>query len=187
MKIKPQLISVRDISESDIPLILNYWFRSPAGFIEGMGVDPKKMPLESDFRKSLEEKIYQNKMLSFSKLNALAITYDNNFIGFHTINPLVEGDYGIFHAHITDSEFRRCGIGLHTYPKACAIFLKRFNLDRILFKTPSQNTAAIRVKQKIGIRLIGEELIGFGIIKDGTHAKVFELTREEAKELFPNV
>jgi len=40
---------------------------------------------------------------------------------------------------------------MHTYPKACHIFFERFDLRRILFKTPVQNMGAIRVKEKLGI------------------------------------
>jgi hypothetical protein len=42
------------------------------------------------------------------------------------------------------------------------------------------------VKEKLGIRSIGEEVIGFSIIKEGTNAKVFELTRDEVKKLVQN-
>lgn len=105
--------------------------------------------------------------------------YDGNPIGMHTMNPLIEGDYGVFHAHIWEPSLRRRGVGLHSYPKALKIFMERFKLNRILFKTPTQNVGAIRVKEKLKIRYVGEEVINFGIIKDGTLAKVFEVTREE--------
>ena len=65
--------------------------------------------------------------------------------------------------------------------------MSRFNLSRILFKTPVQNIGAIRVKEKLGIRYIGEEIIGFGIIKEGTKAKVFELTRDEIENKWSTI
>jgi RimJ/RimL family protein N-acetyltransferase len=68
-------------------------------------------------------------------------------------------------------------LGMQTYPKACRIFFERFDLQRILFKTPIQNVGAIRVKEKLGIPCIGEEIIEFGIYKAGTRSQVFELTR----------
>ena len=133
--------------------------------------------------KSFREKCAANKALPHSKANGLVIVYQNQAIGIHSLNPLIEGDYGIFHAHIWKPEMRRRGLGKYTYPKACEIFMKRFDLKRILFKTPCQNTGAIRVKEKLGIRCIGEEVIGFSIIKDDTLAKVFELTSAEAEKL----
>ncbi|MNL82501.1 hypothetical protein D3C87_2098970 [compost metagenome] len=60
--------------------------------------------------------------------------------------------------------------------------MDRFDLQKIIFKTPAQNIGAIRAKEKLGIQCVGEEVIGFDIIKDGTIGKVFELTRQQAFE-----
>lgn len=104
-------------------------------------------------------------------------------VGFHSINSLIEGDYGIFHAHLVRPDMRRKGLGPHTYPIACGIFMKRFQLKRILFKTPVQNTGAIRVKEKLRIRFIGQQLLEFGIVKAGKQARVYELTKDECVAL----
>lgn len=175
-----QLVSVRDLSEEDVDQITEYWFHSPPGYIEAMGIDPKKLLPEPEFAKYLIEKCTANRRLATSKLNTLTITYKGKAIGSHTIDPVIEGDHGVFHAHIWSPELRGKGIALITYPRACEIFMERFDLKRILFKTPIQNIGAIRVKEKLGIRCIGEETVGFGILWDDTLAKVFELTRAEA-------
>ncbi len=179
-RVDPRSVSVRDLSEAEIPFVLDYWFRSPPGFIESLGADPTKLPTEAQFADSLRQRIRVNETLAVSKLSSLAILHAGHFVGFHSLNPLTEGDSGVFHAHISQPEFRRRGIAECSYPQACRIFLQRFDLRRILFKTPVQNVGAIRVKEKLGIRCIGEELVDFGIIRPGTLAKVYELTREEA-------
>ncbi len=180
--IDPKLISIRDLSEKDIPLILDYWYRSPPGYIDSMGVDSSKLQPEPVFEKTLQEKCRQNPDPKTSKLNALVIDYENEPVGFHAINPVIEGNFGVFHAHLWKPELRGRGLAFHTYAMACRLFLKRFNLNRILFKTPIQNAAAIRVKEKLGIRCIGQETVtDFGIIKNGTLVQVFELTRKECE------
>jgi RimJ/RimL family protein N-acetyltransferase len=136
-----------------------------------------------EFKRWMIDECRANSLLAGSKSRFLTITYKNKAIGGHTLSPLVEGDYGVFHAHIWKPEMRGKGIARITYPIACRIFMERFNLKRILFKTPIQNIAAIRVKEQLGIRCVGEESISFGIIQDGTRAKVFELTRPEAERL----
>lgn len=175
----PQPISLRDLSEKDIPFICNYWFRSPPGFLESIAIDPAKLPTEPELEKYLIEKIQANLLLPTSKLDALAILYDNQPIGIHTIYPLTEGDFGVVHAQLCNPEMRGRGLGMYSYPMACRAFIQRFNLKRILFKTPQQNIGALRVKEKLGIRCIGEEIIGSDITKDGTLAKVFEVIRSE--------
>lgn len=179
-RVDPQSVSVRDLGESDIPSVLDYWYRSPPGFIESLGADLDKLPAEARFAESLLQRIRANGAAGRSKLSALAILLDGRFVGFHNLNPLTEGDFGVFHAHIARPEARRRGVGECSYPRACRIYLERFDLKRILFKTPLQNVGAIRVKEKLGIRCIGEEVVDFGVIRAGTRARVFELTREEA-------
>ncbi len=181
--IDPNLISVRELTESDIPIMMNYWFRSPPGFIESMGVDPAKMPSESEMEAGMRARMQASRALPKPNSSGVAIVYDGKFIGQHSVNQLTEDGSAIFHAHIFSPEFRGRGIGMHSYPKACRFFMDRFNLKRILFKTPLQNTGSIRVKEKLGLRCVGEETIGFGIIKAGTAAKVFELTRAELNKL----
>jgi RimJ/RimL family protein N-acetyltransferase len=182
-KADPSFVDVRDLHKDDIPHLVQYWFHSPPGFIEGLGVDTRKLASISEFKKTLQEKYDNNKNLSVSRINALTITYKGSPIGSHPINPVVEGDYGIFHAHIWKPELRGMGIGLISYPKACRVFMKRFGLKKILFKTPVQNIGSIRVKEKLGIRCLGEERISFSIMQDNTLTKVFELTAEEAETL----
>lgn len=187
-------MEVRDVTEADIPLVLDYWFRSPPGFVEGLGVDLAKLPSEVDFAENLRRKIeaagarFEPKEAPMgvappSGLNSLIILHDNRPVGMHTLNPWTRGDSGIFHAHIWDAAARGRGIGVRSYPLACRVFMTRFELRRILFKTPAQNVGAVRVKEKLGIRYVGDEIVDFGVIKAGTLARVFELTREEAESL----
>ncbi len=170
------LISLRDLSTEDIAPILNYWFRSPPGFVESMGVDLAKLPSEPEFAKNLQDKVGRPSHI-------LIILYNGKAVGLHTVNPLTEGDFGIFHAHIWDPTIRRQGIGVVSYSLAIKAFIDRFRLKRVLFKTPIQNAGPLRVKEKLGIRCVGEEVVDFGIYKAGTRTRVFEITALEAEGL----
>jgi hypothetical protein len=181
--VDPRLVAVRDLCEEDVGRLTNYWYHSPPGFIDAMGIDPKKLLPELEFHRAMIDECRANSLLGASKLRSLAITYKGKAIGSHAICPLEEGDHGVFHAHIWQPEMRGKGIARLTYPNACLIFMERFDLKRILFKTPIQNVGAIRVKEELGLRCSGEEIVGFDIIRDGTLAKVFELTRLEAESL----
>jgi RimJ/RimL family protein N-acetyltransferase len=177
------LVEVRNFCEQDVEGLVKYWYHSPSGYIEILGIDPGKLLPEQEFQAWLIGECRANSQLEASKSHLLTITYNGAAIGNHAISPLIEGDYGVFHAHIWSPEMRGKGVARVTYPRACLIFVDRFNLKRILFKTPIQNIAAIRAKEQLGIRCIGEEIIDFGIVKDGTRAKVFELTKPETEKL----
>lgn len=180
-------IAVRDLTEADLPILMDYWFRSPAGFIESLGVDTNKLSSEPEFVKSLTERIRANAGKFPSQLNALAITYAGRTIGQHSVNEIQPGESAIFHAHIFDPSMRRRQVGMTSYPLACQFFMNRFCLKRIWFKTPIQNTGSIRVKQKLGIREVDEEIINFGVVKEGTRARVFELLPGELEFLLRKI
>lgn len=177
--IQPHAVTITDITEQEVPTIMNYWFHSPPGFVEGMGVDFSRMPTEDQMRQMLLEKIRNDRDLPKTKMGVVIVRYEGKSVGMHTLFPIVEGDHAVFHAHNWTPELRGKGIGMISYPLACRKFIERFDLKRFVFKTPLQNTAAIRVKEKLGIRVTGEETVDFGIIKAGTRAKTFEWTREE--------
>lgn len=182
-KVAPNSVSVRDLSEEDIPFVLDYWFRSPPGFIESLGVDPAKLPEEAPFAEAMRGRVRESHGAAGTKMPMLTILHEDRPVGMHTLNPLVEGDHAIFHAHVWSPEMRGRGIAELSYPLACRLFLERFDLKRILFKTPVQNQGALRVKEKLGIRFIGEEIFDHAILKAGTLGRVYELTREEAERL----
>ncbi len=175
----PDRIRVREQRESDFPMMLDYWFRSPPGFIEGMGVDLQKLGTEEAMVKLLSERSRQR----VSRFSAVTITLDDEPIGTHSLIPFVENDYGVMHAHICRPEFRGKGIGRVSYLKAAGHFFDHLNLKRIVFQTPMQNRGAIRLKEKLGIRIVGETLIDLSIIRTGTRGLVFELTRDEYRVL----
>ncbi|MGE4133341.1 MAG: GNAT family N-acetyltransferase [Bdellovibrionales bacterium] len=176
------MVEIRSLELADIPMLIKYWYHSPPGFIESIGVDPTKLGSPVEFEAFMRGRLE----LPDEKRAGVAILYNGEPVGQHSINPLVEGDHGIFHAHIWNSAHRGKGIGLQSYVLASHLFMNRFNLKRIVYKTPKQNTASIRVKEKLGMRFIGEEEIGHGLVKAGTIAKVFEVTRDELAEMFAN-
>jgi RimJ/RimL family protein N-acetyltransferase len=177
-------LALRDLTEPDIPLLLHYWYGSGTAYFEAMGVDVAKMPSRETFEQTLRDKIRASATPEGPGLNAVIITYEGRPIGFHTVNPVVPGESGVFHAHLIVPEMRRQGIGEHTYRMATKLFMDRFDLQKIVFKTPAQNAGPNRVKEKLGIRCLGEETVsGFNILRDGLRVRVWELTREEAGRL----
>jgi hypothetical protein len=93
---------------------------------------------------------------STDKMPNLVILYDNMPIGVNLFNQIIEGDSALFHAHIWNADFRKKGISSYTYPNASLIFMERFNLKKVIFKTPALNIGALRVKEKLGLMPLGK-------------------------------
>jgi hypothetical protein len=176
-------VKLRDLEENDIPLFLNYWYKSPEAFLRGMGVDPNKMLPPHEFETSLRATLEKNVQEAKSKMPFLTIELDGRAVGSHSIGDLVEGDTAVFHAHVWDQSARRIGLCTYTYPRAAMIFMDRFSLKELLFKTPSLNPGANRIKQKLGIECTGEESISYPFMLPNLTARVYRLSRESLGSL----
>ena len=54
------LLSVREIQQSDIEPLSDYWFKSSPGFLIAMGVDLSKMPTREEWEEMLNEQLRQS-------------------------------------------------------------------------------------------------------------------------------
>jgi hypothetical protein len=178
-----QRVKIRDMESKDILPFKNYWYRSPEDFIRRMGVDPDKMLPESEFENSLNNVIAKNTTNIVSKLEFLTIELDGHPVGTHSVGDLIEGETAIFHAHLWKPEARGIGLCTYTYPRAAEIFMNRFKLQNLLFKTPIVNKAANRIKEKLGIAASGEEVLDYSFMFPGTIARVYSLSRSDLASL----
>jgi RimJ/RimL family protein N-acetyltransferase len=174
-----QRVIIRDIELSDLPAMANYWHRSPPGFLESMGVDPRRIRPERELIATVTAKVEENRGRAASKLDTLVITLDGCPVGSHSVGELVEGVSAVMHAHFWDPSCRGQGLGTYTYPRACRIFFERFALKEIVFKTPQANAAAIRIKTKLGIACVGQEVLNYPFMFPNIVANVYRLSRHQ--------
>ncbi len=177
------MVEIRDSTYEDISLLLDYIYRSPPGFLASIGVDSARLPSELANRNALEADLKKRASNSDFKLRILTVVVDGVPIGHHSVADIIEGDSAVFHASIWNSQYRGKGIGSLTYPRACKILMDRFELKKIVFKTPIQNIAAIRIKEKLGIPFLGEELADSPISVPGTRVKIYALERAQLERI----
>lgn len=113
------------------------------------------------------------------KMPILVILYDDKPIGVNLVNQIVEGESALFHAHIWNPNFRRKGLSPFTYPHSSYVFMERFNLKKIIFKTPVLNIGALKVKEKLGLKSLGLTKLELPFFDKPVDANIFEWTREE--------
>ena len=91
----------------------------------------------------------------------------------------------MYHAHIWLPEFRKKGIGSHSYVHAMRFYFDAFNLQSIKFDTPAINAGPNRLKEKLGIEVIGESILeSHPILRPGIKIIHYEMTRERFNEKF---
>jgi predicted N-acetyltransferase YhbS len=91
-------LNVREIRESDINFIADYWSTATPEYLLNMGVDLKKMPARSDFQTMLSNQIkldYEHK-----KSFALIWEVDGKPVGHSNVNPVEYGNQAFMHLHM---------------------------------------------------------------------------------------
>jgi len=178
-----ETISFRCILSTDIESIVNYWHHSPPGFLEGMGVDPQKISSPEDMRVHLQGQVDDFEKNGSKVGRLLIIEYLNGAIGCHNLNEIAVGDSALFHAHIWDYKMRGQGLGSYTYPRACRIYMDRFNLKKIRFISPTLNKGINQIKEKLRLKCLGEVEMTAPILIKGTRGYIYELTKEHLIDL----
>jgi len=178
-----ETIKFRDLLPEDIDLFLDYWHHSPLGFLEGMGVDPKKIASPEEMRTHLQAQIDDIAKNGSKVGRLLIIEYLCEPIGYHNLNEIIAGDSALFHAHIWNPKMRGQGLGTYSYPRASRIYMDRFNLKKVRFISPIQNKGINRIKEKLGLKCLGETVMTAPFLITGTRGYMYELTEEHLKNL----
>jgi hypothetical protein len=178
-----QRVALRDMELSDVAPFVAYWYRASTAFLRSMGVNPETMKPEGEFEDFLTSTIRGNAVSSPSRLPLLAIVVDGRAVGSHSIGDLLAGESAVFHAHVWEPALRGTGLCTYTYPRAAQLFMDRFSLGQMLFKTPTSNVAANRIKDKLGLRCIGQERITAPFMLEGLTANVYRLDRRDVQRL----
>lgn len=166
-------ITLRSLKTSDIASLLAYWFRSPPGFLESLGVDQHRLPKEED----MELGLLRLTQMNANKSPMLVIECNGRPVGNHILNQFDGNRSAVFHAHIWDPKDRGQGIAMQSYPLAIKEYFKNFDLEKIIFKTPAHNKGPQKVKERLGLKRLGEELAPEGgMIKAGTKLIIYEIT-----------
>ena len=92
------LLSVREIQQSDIEPLSDYWFKSSPGFLTAMGVDFSKMPRRGEWEEMLNEQLRQ----SYEEKKSYCIIWllDDEPIGHSNVNRILFGEEAYMHLHI---------------------------------------------------------------------------------------
>jgi RimJ/RimL family protein N-acetyltransferase len=147
-------LSFRELQESDIELINNYWHNSDKTFLEGMGVDVAKMVSRDDFREFL---LKQLRTPPAEKAAYALIWLENGEpVGHNNVNNIVIGKSASMHLHLWQPNLRRKGIGEQLLRLTLPKFFEVFDLQVLVCEPYALNEAPNRVLEKLGFRFIRE-------------------------------
>ncbi|NAS29785.1 GNAT family N-acetyltransferase [Flavobacteriaceae bacterium R38] len=144
-------LSTREMSESDIKKIVDYFVDADIEYLKGMGADKSKLPdrekwiekLHLEFQKSYKEK----------KFYYIIWLVDNQAVGHSNINNINFGESATMHLHLWKNNIRKKGLGLEFVKRSIPYYFKNFELKNLICEPYSKNIAPNKVLKKIGFEL----------------------------------
>ena len=102
-------LTVREMTGSEIDIIIDYFQNSTPEHLETLGVDPTRLPRPESWRERLRQRcalpVEQRAWCSWSG------STDDRPVGFSTADKILYGEQANMHLHVTEPERRQQGIG----------------------------------------------------------------------------
>jgi RimJ/RimL family protein N-acetyltransferase len=174
-------LSVREITESDIPLIINYWITAEPSYLIGMGVDLEKMPTSIEWQTMLHQQI----LLPYSEKKSYCLIwiYNNNPVGHSNVNKIVFGDHAYIHLHMWQSTFRKKGMGINFIFKCLPYFFQNLQLKTIYCEPYALNPAPNNLLKKLGFVFVKNYITTPGFLNFEQSVNLWKLTFEKYNTL----
>jgi RimJ/RimL family protein N-acetyltransferase len=174
-------LSVREMQQLDIKLIIQYWFGSESSYLKAMGVDLTKLPSREQFCQLLSEQINT----PIEKRNSYCVIWqvDGAPVGHSNTNPTVFGKDAYMHLHIWNMNARRKGFGTELLRMTLPYFFEKLQLKSLYCQPYAMNPAPNNTLQKLGFDFIKEYVTIPGPLNFEQPVKLWEMSIEKFKEL----
>lgn len=174
-------LSVREMNEKDIALIVNYWLHSDPLHLQRMGVALAKIPTEAQLSQMLSSQL----ALPVEQKRAYCIIWqlDGNPIGHCNTNPTTYGEEAYMHLHIWMPDIRRMGHGLQLLKLTLPYFFDHLQLKRLYCQPYALNDAPNKTLKKLGFEFEEEYITTPGSLNFEQPVKKWLLTAERFKQI----
>ena len=142
--------SIREMQESDIQLIAEYFSNAKPNFLKKMGIDPKKVLPKEKRKNSLKKEFHRN--IEKRKSFCLIWLLDNEPIGHTIINKILFGKEAYMHLHIWYPENRQQGFGEQFLKDSIPYFFDYYKLKNLYCQPYSLNPAPNKTLIKLGFK-----------------------------------
>ena len=143
-------LSIRPLTEKDIPNIVSYWFENTDENLFQMGADKTKLNSKIEFTNSLQT--ICNTPLDKAKSYYMIWLIDDVPVGYNALKDISKNEIGHIHLHMWDAAYRGKGYGAKLFCMAAIEFYKTFNLKMMLCEPRSSNPIPNKMLSKIGFK-----------------------------------
>jgi len=139
------IAGLRDLTDADLPAIVDYWLLGPVEHLEFMGVDRRLLGSSKDIHKRFVNAVRTGDP-SQSTI-AFAITLDDRLVGYTLLNRYSEA-VNYSHWHIIASNLRGRGISTALYPYRIKTYFDVAPISQLIHQTRPRNLGVNRMLDK---------------------------------------
>lgn len=175
------VLSVRELEATDIDSIIRYWLEADAAFLEGMGVDLKKMPERSAWEEMLNAQLSQ--AYEDKKSWCLIWLIDGVPSGHSNVNKIVFGKEAYMHLHLWPFAARQKGMGTALVKLSLPWFFEKMKLEKLYCEPYALNPAPNKTLEKVGFERVDTRVTTPGWLNFQQTVHLWELTRDRYRQL----
>ena len=175
------MLSVREMTLTDVAAILSYWHECDDDFLTSMGVDVAKLPPREDLTHILAEHL--NTPLEKRKSYCLIWELNGEPVGHCNTNPTTFGEEAFMHLHIWHTETRQRGLGTAFVKMSLPYFFQNLQLKKLFCQPYALNPAPNKTLAKAGFVFVKEYVTVPGILNFEQPVKQWQLTGEKFEQL----
>jgi RimJ/RimL family protein N-acetyltransferase len=167
-------LSVREIQESDIHHITNYWLTADVGYLKRLGVDESKIPTREELTQMLMEQIdvgYEEK-----KSYCLIWLINNVPSGHSNINKIVYGEEAYMHLHLWNNAARQQGLGSAFIKLTLPYYFSNYKLQKLYCEPYALNPAPNKTLAKAGFDFVKQHVTIPGSLNFEQQVNLWEIT-----------
>ena len=176
------ILSVREIKESDIDLIADYWLNADPSFLVSMGVDMDKIPTREQLTQMLLTQL--NTPIEEKRAYCIIWELDGKQVGHSNTNPTEFGEEAFMHLHLWNGVGRKKGLGATFVKMTVPYFFNNLKLKRLFSEPYALNPAPNKTLPKAGFEFVKEYITTPGSLNFEQPVKRWELSYEKFKTLY---
>ncbi|MDF2437503.1 MAG: hypothetical protein K0Q95_1879 [Bacteroidota bacterium] len=180
MKKTDDELSVRELTETDISLIADYWLTADSSFLEGMGVDLNKLPSRGELSNMLLMQLQTP--LVHKRSFCMIWELNGNPVGHSNVNPMQFGEEATMHLHLWKNAERKRGMGSELVRLTLPHFFEKLQLKKLISEPYALNPAPNKTLEKVGFEFVKEYITIPGSLNFEQPVKRWEMTLEHLKK-----
>ncbi|WP_347157941.1 GNAT family N-acetyltransferase [Pontibacter chitinilyticus] len=174
-------LSVREIQNSDIALVADYWLQADTAYLEAMGVEVSKMPARPEWETMLTEQI--RAPLAEKKSYCLIWLLEDQPVGHSNVNKIIFGEEAYMHLHLWHADVRKLGYGAAFINLSLPYFFRNLQLQTLYCEPYALNPAPNKTLEKAGFSFVKSYTTTPGWINFEQPVNLWKLSAGKYKEL----